>query len=102
MIHIVSGVSVGDVVMLAPPVKEEKSERPRIDAEKPPPDDKPGGDEKPPADSAVRSPHDHHLPQSGRAVAPRPPTPRNPAGRLPRNRRPPPSSTEPVKATDGQ
>ena len=99
MIHIVSGVSAGDVVMLAPPVKEEKNNALTENAEKPPPDDKPGGDDKPsaapsgrlprdrrpPPKPVGRSPRDRRPPQSGRAVAPRPPP-----------------STEPVKATDGQ
>ena len=86
MIHIVSGVSVGDVVMLAPPVKEEKNDRPKLDAEKPPPDDK----TQPP--SADKSPRER---SDGDA-------PRKPVGRTPRDRRPPPPSTEPVKTADGQ
>ncbi len=88
MMHIISGVSVGDVVMLAPPVKEEKNERPKIDAEKPPPDDKPGGDDKPSAAPAGRLPHNRR-PVSA--------APRNPAGRSPRDRR-----TPPPRPTDGQ
>ena len=90
MMHIVSGVTVGDVVMLAPPVKEEKNERPKIDAEKPPPDDKPGGDDKPSAAPAGQ------LPRNRRPVNA---APRNPAGRSPRDRRTPPP---PPRPTDGQ
>ena len=73
MIHIVSGVAVGDVVMLAPPVKEEKNDTPKDSAEKRPPDDKP-----PP--SADKSPRER----------PGDDAPRKPAGRSPRDRRPPP------------
>jgi len=46
MIHIVSGVSLGDVVMLAPPVKEEKNKSLQEPAEKPPSDEKTPPDEK--------------------------------------------------------
>ena len=53
MIHLVSGVSVGDVVMLAPPVKEEKNKPLTESAEKPPPDDKPPADDKPPLPGKV-------------------------------------------------
>ena len=73
MIHIVSGVSLGDVVMLAPPVKEEKNDTPKDSAEKQPPDDKP-----PP--SADKSPRER---SDGDA-------PRKPVGRPPRERRTPP------------
>ena len=53
MMHIISGVSVGDVVMLAPPVKEEKNKPLTESAEKPPPDDKPPADDKPPLPGKV-------------------------------------------------
>ena len=46
MIHIVSGVSLGDVVMLAPPVKEEKNKSLQEPAEKLPSDEKAPPDEK--------------------------------------------------------
>ena len=74
MIHLVSGVSVGDVVMLAPPVKEEKNERPKIDAEKPPPDDKPPPDAEVPAKKA-KEPRPHAKPPAdeNRSARRRPP-----------------------------
>ena len=81
MIHIVSGVSAGDVVMLAPPVKEEKNKTLTESAEKPPSEDKPPADDKSPSDNKT--------------------PPRKPAGRSPREHRaphPPP----PKRLPDGQ
>ena len=75
MIHIVSGVSVGDVVMLAPPVKEEKNETSKEPAEKPPSDDK--------------SPSDGNSPPGAEK------SPRKTVGRTPRDRRSPPPQTSP-------
>ena len=85
MIHIVSGVSVGDVVMLAPPVKEEKNKTLSENAEKPPPDDKPTADEKPPPDDNSTS----GTKNSPRKPVGRSPRDRRPAGAAPRDRRPP-------------
>ena len=95
MIHIVSGVSAGNVVMLAPPVKEEKNKALSENAEKPPPDDKAPPDDTPTPKPVGRSPRDRHPAtgrnrpsspaQTGRAVAPRPPT-----------------APVPQRATDGQ
>ena len=86
MIHIVSGVSAGDVVMLAPPVKEEKNKTLAESSEKPPPDDKPSSDDKS-SSSDGNSTSDAKIP------------PRKPVGRPPRDRRPPPPARKP---TDGQ
>ena len=83
MIHIISGVSAGDVVMLAPPVKEEKNEKSKEPAEKPPSDDKspsngnsPPGAEKSPRKPVGRPPRDRpNAPaQSGRSGALQPPS----------------------------
>ena len=95
MMHIVSGVSAGDVVMLAPPVKEEKNKTLTESPEKPPPDDKPSSDGKSSSDGNSAS--DAKIPP--RKPVGRPPRDRRPEGAAIRDRRPPPHAR---KLPDGQ